>query len=95
MILLQTLVMAVILSMIAVMVMEWVLGRFLIAARTYRSATTKVHAQGYSSSLFSVYNFNAAVPVNGNLNDTTTDSKSVTYSYMGGNRYDFRSDEDQ
>ena len=36
-VLLQTLIMAVILSMIAVMMMKWVLARYMMAARNYRS----------------------------------------------------------
>ncbi|MCM2268326.1 MAG: hypothetical protein NDI60_11205 [Elusimicrobiales bacterium] len=52
MVLLQTLVISVILSMIAVMVLKWVLARYMLAARNYRSTTTKIAASGYFHSQF-------------------------------------------
>ena len=95
MILLHTLVMSVILSMISVMVMQWVLGRYLIAERTYRSSMTGAHALGYSSNLFSNYNFNTAgIPTSGSVSNATTDNKVVTYS-VSGTKFTFSSDEDQ
>jgi len=53
MVLLQTLVMSVILSMIAVMVMQWVLGRYLIASRSFKSNLTIVHVMGVTSEMMS------------------------------------------
>lgn len=55
--LLQTLVMSVLLSMISVSLMKWVLARYMIAARNYRSTATIARAGGYSQQLFSNWNF--------------------------------------
>ena len=82
MILLQTLVMSVILSMIAVMVMQWVLGRYMTATRTYRSSASKVRSQGYSSNLFSMWSMMSypsfgLIPTSGS---TCMDGFSLIYS---------------
>lgn len=58
-VLLQTLVMSVILSMIAVSLMKWVLSRYMMAARNYRSTATIARAGGYSQQLFANWNFNS------------------------------------
>ena len=76
--LVQTLVMAAVLSMIAVIVMQWVLGRYLIGARTYRSNASKTHADGYFSTLSSDWKDNlGAIPPSGN---TIMDGKNLKYS---------------
>jgi len=81
MILLQTLVMAVILTMIGVMVLKWVLGRYLVAARTYRSVEAKAHSQGYGQERFSFWNFNTTtIPSAGS---TILDGKTCTYNASG------------
>ena len=81
MILLQTLVMTVIFSMISVMVMQWVLGRYMIAARTYRSSVTKVHSQGYFFNLFSTWKDDlGSIPSGGN---TLIDTQYVSYTARG------------
>lgn len=54
--LVQTLVISVILSMIAVMVMKWVLARYVLAARNSRSSVTVAHSLGYSMDQFSIWN---------------------------------------
>lgn len=59
-VLLQTLVMSVILSMIAVMLMKWVLARYMMSARNYRSFTTVARTTGYAQACFSNWNFNTA-----------------------------------
>jgi hypothetical protein len=56
-VLLQTLVMSVILSMIAVMVMKWVLARYILAARNYRATEAKAHSQGITADQMSRWNF--------------------------------------
>jgi len=56
MVLLHTLVISVILSMIAVMVLKWVLSRYMLAARNYRSSAAKMKTNGYSQSQFSAWN---------------------------------------
>jgi len=55
--LLQTLVMSVLLSMISVSLMKWVLARYMIAARNYRSAATTTRVGGYTQAYFSWVNF--------------------------------------
>ena len=98
MILLQTLVMAVILSMIAVMVMQWVLGRYMTAARTYRSSASKVHSQGYSFDRLSTWNFQLMNTVP-SIGHTVMDGQTVFYvAYSvpssGMRTVDMTSDED-
>jgi hypothetical protein len=76
-VLLQTLVLSVVLSMMAVMVMKWVLARYMLAARNYRSTESVAHAQ-YINSLFSSWNSNfASIPSAGSM---TIDGKSFTFS---------------
>ena len=81
MVLLQTLVMSVVLSMVAVMMMKWVLARYMMAARNYRSTVAKAHSHGYGMERFSTWNFNtSAVLSNGN---TTLDTRPVKYETSG------------
>ena len=56
MVLLQTLVMSVILSMVSVMMMKWVIARYTMAARNYRANATLSRAGGYSQAYFSTWN---------------------------------------
>ena len=60
--LLQTLVISVIISMIAVMVMKWVLARYTIATRVQRSATNEARADGCVSHTVSRRNALMALP---------------------------------
>ena len=46
-ILLHTLVISVVVAMSSVMVMQWVLSRYIISARTYKSNMTMVHLNGF------------------------------------------------
>lgn len=55
-VLLQTLILSVILSMIAMMMLKWVLGRYMSAARTTRSTTARGHSQGYVNFVTSNWN---------------------------------------
>ncbi|MFA6433893.1 MAG: hypothetical protein WCW52_04290 [Elusimicrobiales bacterium] len=48
-ILLQTLVMSVILSMISVMVMQWIMARYLLVNRVQQSARDTGNAQGFAA----------------------------------------------
>ena len=57
-ILLQTLVMSVILSMIAVMLLKWVLGRYMLAARAFRSTKASSLSEGYAATVTSNWNLN-------------------------------------
>lgn len=80
-VLLQTLVMSVILSMIAVMVMKWVLARYLLAARNYRSSEAKARSQGITGDRLSRWNYVSypnfrTIPTTGSM---TVDGKRVYY----------------
>ncbi|PKM96526.1 MAG: hypothetical protein CVU79_13035 [Elusimicrobia bacterium HGW-Elusimicrobia-3] len=85
-VLVQTLVISVILSMIAVMVMKWVLARYMLAARNYRSSEAASHSQWVAADRLSQWNFYAYpdlsnVPSTG---VTTLDGTNVRYSRTGG-----------
>jgi len=75
MVLLQTLVMSVLLSLIAVMVMKWVLARYMMAARNYRATTSTARATGYSQQFFSTWNSGAAPACGANV-----DGQNITCS---------------
>lgn len=104
-VLLQTLVMAVTLSMIAVMVMKWVLARYLLAARNYRATEAKSRAQLVTDDRFSMWNpWNPAytelkyIPTTGSF--VTPDGKAVGYrrTTVGGNgmmEFEVTTDQDQ
>jgi len=108
MVLLQTLVMSVILSMIAVMLMKWVLARYMIAVRAYRSSASTSHSQGYGSDRASNWNFVnypnfASIPSNGSIFiDDSPKTARVSYSRTAmpivptnGMTITIRTDEDQ
>lgn len=80
-VLLQTLVISVILSMVSVMVLKWVLGRYMLAARNYRSTVSKAHTQGVAMQNFSAWNFNTAgIPATGSM---VLDTKTISYTTSG------------
>ncbi|MBI4351912.1 MAG: hypothetical protein HY550_10760 [Elusimicrobia bacterium] len=88
--LLQTLVMSVLLSMIAVSMMKWVLARYTMSGRNYRSMQAKAHTQYYGSEQFSRWNpvnypvnF-ASVPTSGSYT-IPSDNKVVNFSRTGIN----------
>jgi lipopolysaccharide export system protein LptC len=97
MVLLQTLVISVILSMIAVMVLKWVLSRYMFAARNYRSTVSKVHSTGWAMQRFSTWNFNTSAV--GSSGSTSIDTKTVTFTTSGSGAtmrtFSFQSDQDQ
>ncbi|OGS50884.1 MAG: hypothetical protein A3J79_08885 [Elusimicrobia bacterium RIFOXYB2_FULL_62_6] len=51
-ILLQTLVMSILLSMIAIMIMKWVLTRYTMVGHMHRSITSNTRGQGWMSYRF-------------------------------------------
>ncbi len=80
---LQTLVMSVILSMIAAMVMKWVLSRYVLAARNYRANEAAARVKGITSSKMSnFWNYAnlSAIPTSDSV---TVDGKTVSYSRTG------------
>lgn len=74
-ILLQTLVMSVILSLIAVMVLKWVLARYLIVSRIQASSRNTGNAQGYAA-----FKLNKLTP---DPTPLTIDGKPVSCSAVG------------
>lgn len=88
--LLQTLVMSVLLSMIAISMMKWVLARYSLSSRNYRSTQAKTHSQYYIGDQFSRWNLLnypvnfAAVPTSGSYT-IPVDNKVVNYSRTGIN----------
>lgn len=77
--LLQTLVMSILLSMIAVSMMKMVLARYMMAARNYRSVATTTRVGGYAQAVFSSWNFNAGPTLPG-----LPDGKSIGYTSTPG-----------
>lgn len=75
-ILLQTLVMSVILSMISVMVLKWVLARYIIVNRVQQSAENTGLGPDFAQSK----SLSWAVPAN---NSTTTAKKTVVFNQAG------------
>lgn len=98
-VLLQTLVITVILAMISVMVLKWVMGRYMMAARNYRSVTTKGRAHGYFQDRFATWNFNTgAIPANSpaNIGETAPAGfvQQVCVRSQGNTRFNITSDQD-
>ena len=85
-VLVQTLVISVILSMIAVMVMKWVLGRYMLAARNYRSSEAASHSQWVVADRMSQWNFYSYPDLNNvpSTGMTTLDGTDIRYSRTGG-----------
>lgn len=86
-VLLQTLVMAIMLSMIAVMLMKWVLARYLLAARNYRATEAKARSQMVTAQEFTQWNFQdfpALMPAGSSGSLTTFDNTTVTWERTGG-----------
>lgn len=79
-ILLQTLVMSVILSMIAVMLLKWIMARYIIVNRVSQSAVNTGGAQGYSA----LKVMTTGTPSNGS---TTMGTKTVSFTNTSGTQY--------
>lgn len=85
MVLVQTLVISIILSMIAVMVMKWVLARYVLAARNYRASESASHSQWAAADRLSRWNFvaypdSAFIPSSGSQN---IDGANVSFTRTG------------
>lgn len=91
--LLQTLVMSVLLSMIAISMMKWVLARYTMSARNYRSVATTSRVGGYTQAVFSYWNFGSGP----SSMPALPDGKSINYSASGAGMatVTLTSDEDQ
>jgi len=74
-VLLQTMIMSLILSMLSVMLLKWVLARYMVAARGYRSTTSTARVVGNSQRFFANWNFNAGDP--GTCNDSSLDGQVI------------------
>lgn len=97
MVLLQTLVMSVILSMIGVMVLKWIMGRHMMAARAYRSAVTSGRAVGYFSVATSGWNYTNTPADDSRLvsEPLTSEAQKVCIDSQGSNRFVISVDEDK
>lgn len=90
MIMLQTLVMAIILSMIAVMVMKWVMARYLLASRDYRAAASVTHAHSIMGYTMLAWSPTGAYPTLSSIPSTGyiyPDGVTVQYSRTGIDPY--------
>ncbi|MDA8132252.1 MAG: hypothetical protein M0011_12175 [Elusimicrobia bacterium] len=83
MVMLQTLVMSVILSMIAAMVMKWVLSRYVLAARDYRATEAAARIKGVTAHKMSYFWNYANLSTIPTSDFMTVDGKSVSYSRSG------------
>lgn len=81
--LLQTLVMSVLLSMVAISMMKWVLARYTMSARNYRSTVSVARSGGYSQQLFSSWNF-GAVANNGSMTSPDPGGQVISFTTSGG-----------
>ncbi|MCG2726189.1 MAG: hypothetical protein L6420_08055 [Elusimicrobia bacterium] len=85
--LLQTLVMCVIMAAIGVMVLKWVMARYMLSTRLYRSGAAKVRTEGCMSKVTSQLNAGSA-PAGCN-----PDGVTVTY-IQSGNQINYRPPDD-
>ncbi len=77
-VLLQTLVISVIISMIAVMVMKWTLARYTLTSRVQRSAVAMARADGCYASLVGAWS-HTGFPSSGGCDAGITNSVSGAY----------------
>ena len=83
-ILLQTLVMSVLLSLISVMILKWVLARYIIANRVKSSAVNTGNAQGFATNCMNVSSWASATPPN---KSATIDSKAVSFQQVSAGKF--------
>ena len=96
MVLLQTLVISVILSLISVMVLKWIMGRYMMAARNYRFVTTTARASGLYQLQFP--NWTTSLPAPGSYGPYNIDTQYISYTVTNigtTRRIDIVSDKDQ
>ena len=93
--LLQTLVMCVIMAMIGVMVLKWVMARYMLSARLYRSNASKVRTEGCYSKINSQMSAKIS-DVNATLSDGSCliDGKKIEYT-TDDNQVEYTVDQDQ
>lgn len=77
-VLLQTLVIAVIISMMAVMVMKWVLARYTLANRVQRNAVAVARADGCYGARSAAWN-STGLPSSGGCDSGVSNSISGSY----------------
>jgi len=89
--LVQTLVLCIILALISAMILKWVMGRYLLSVRLYKSAQAKVRSEGIFNDRISNWNFN--LPNNGSQN-FNVDGKIINVN-VSGTQVTMSTDEDQ
>ena len=77
--LLQTLVMCVIMAMIGVMVLKWVMARYMLSTRLYRSSEAKIRTEGCLSKTNANRSNFSSMPTSGSCVDAQ--GKTVNYTY--------------
>lgn len=90
-ILLQTLIMSVMLSMIAVMLIKWVLARLIIANRMQNSAKNTGIALGYNMKNIQTW---SAFPPAATDNTKLVFEKNVSFTPLGGGKFVTTVDDD-
>lgn len=76
------------------MLLKWVLGRYMSAARTTRSTVARVHSQGYANDLFSNWNMGAVTSSGSRVIDSGNTRQALSYCHPAGPRVVIVSDED-
>lgn len=79
--LVQTLVLCIVLAMIAAMMLKWVMARYLLSIRLYKSSQARIRTEGIFINSVAAWNFN--IPGNGNAN-FYVDGKNITRNVSGG-----------
>jgi len=79
-VLLQTLVMVAVLAMIAVMVVKWTMGRYVLVNRVQRSTNDTLNAQGVAAK--NQMNWDAPPGAN-----ETLDNKQVSFTQVAPGKY--------
>ncbi|MBI4802685.1 MAG: hypothetical protein HY796_09210 [Elusimicrobia bacterium] len=87
-ILLQTLVMSILLSMIAIMVMKWVLARYVLVGRMHRNIAANTRGEGYMSTQFCSSNWKdvGSIPTSASTN-LDNPPKSFNFNVVSGTAY--------
>ena len=94
--LLQTLVMCIIMTMIGVMVLKWVMARYMLSSRLYRSAEAKARTEGCVAKVGAGLGTNFhSVPSGGSCTDPET-NKVIKYKAnpFTPNKFDFVIEQD-
>lgn len=79
--LIQTLVLCIILALISAMLLKWVMSRYLLSIRLYKSSQARVRTEGVFMNSMANWNFN--IPANGTAN-FWVDGRTISRTVSGG-----------